>query len=138
MPSKKGRGKVPRAKKPKMRTLEMLPEVAGAKLVYAGVMDNQGTIAEITKRCVPALVERTFTMAMESDNLSHVTAVLREFSDRAYGKAKETIKLEHGSDTEAIEAVKNLIKEGVFTRKQGKEQLKVLGILDVEFEEVDD
>lgn len=114
--------------------LEMLPEFSGGKMQYKGV-GWEGAIEDLTRRCIPALAQKAFDNAMTSDNPMVALATFKEFSDRSFGKAKETIKIDSGSDKEAIKAVRGLIRDGVFTRKQGEAQLKELGIIDVEFEE---
>jgi hypothetical protein len=113
----------------------MLPEVVGGNSVkYMGFNSEMG-VSEIAKQCVPAVAERMYHLAMTSDNLQHVTGAFREFTDRAYGKAKDTIRIEDIRENEAVAAVRTLIRDGVLSKTAGEQQLRDLGIVDVDFTE---
>lgn len=120
------------------RAVEMLPEIVGAQVVWNGILNENGDIGHIARQCVPALMQKAYDLAMAEDNLAAVTLTLKEFTDRGYGKSKDTIRIESGSNEEAVTAIRALVQEGMFTKKQGVAQLRGLGIIDVDFEEIDD
>lgn len=67
---------------------EFKPKAEPAKPV-----DNGQSIKDLAKSELPALVAQAIALAKQSDKLAEIMPVIKELSDRAYGKAAQAVDM---------------------------------------------
>lgn len=84
----------------------------------------------------PAFKRLLVKMGEDKVGAADLLRLLQFASDRVDGKVSDRVEVVMTMRDEAVSAVRELVLAGVLTRSAGAEQLKGLGIIDVEFEEI--
>lgn len=84
-------------------------------------------IRELARSAVPGLMRKAIEMAWGSDSLREVMDVLKEVSDRGYGKAVGQVEVRVTTQDEGLSALRELVAAGVMDAGAAREAAREIG-----------
>lgn len=85
-------------------------------------------IREMCRSAVPGLVRKAVRLAAESDSLREVLDVLKEVTDRGYGKAVGEVHVKVTTQDEGAAAIRELVMAGLLDGHGAIEAAREIGI----------
>lgn len=92
------------------------------------VLPETDDLRELARATVPALVRKAVRLAHESDSLPAVLGVIKELSDRGWGKAEQAVHIEVSAPEQASEALRALVAAGMIAPSVAADEAAALGI----------
>ncbi len=92
------------------------------------VVEDSVDIREMCRSAVPGLVRKAVRLAAESDSLREVLDVLKEVTDRGYGKAVGEVHVKVTTRDEGAAAIRELLMAGILDREGALEAARDIGI----------
>lgn len=93
--------------------------------------DDEDDLIKLAEVAVPQLVRKSVALAAESDNLMAVLSVLKELTDRAHGKAQQSVTQTINLGEQQSKSLEEVARMMLFAQRDAKERSKDVSGLEV-------